>query len=358
MEGSVGLDDVERAEPWQEANGAWRVRVAFIGAVLLAGMTVALFSLSLLETASQHHVHLLTLGSVLTLLFLVLEKGNEFLVRFHEDVEGVRWGVQDAGSFVGVMGGALLTFALSVDLGLGPVVAAGLVGIAATLLVRRFDVPIYCGAFAGMACSSLLHGYGHMVLASALAGTVFLLAKPVFNGFGGKLGTIAYIGCLGAGLLTSRAFGSAPVPGWDMGVYLVGYSVLGAVLTYVLNVRLKHSPVISSGLVGLAGGLILPILHPGIGTTLGVMVICASFAGMSSRQRVPNELYVAVAAVLCALVFMYSAPYLGGAGGKLGTIAFGSVIAVAGARRAVLWSWGALPKRFALRSAVIEERQE
>ncbi len=334
------------------------MRVALLGAILLAGMTVTLFALSLLQTTGAHGLHVLTLVGALTLLFLVFEKGNEFLVRFPEDAKGVRWGSPDVGIFLGVMGGALLTFALSVDLGLGPVVAAALVGITATLILPRLDVPIYCGAFAGMACNSLLHGYGHMLLASALAGTVFLLAKPVFNGFGGKLGTIAYIGCLGAGLCTSRAFGSAPVPSWDLGMYLVGYSVLGAVLTYVLNVRLKHSAVISSGLVGLAGGLILPVLHPGIGTTLGVMVICASFAGMSSRQRVPNELYVAVAGVLCALVFMYSSPYLGGAGGKLGTIAFGSVIAVAGARRAVLWASAALPRKRALRSVAFGERQD
>lgn len=306
---------------------------SLIGAVLLAGMTITLFGLGLFEAANIHGLHLLTLVLAATLAVASLEKWKEFETRFVRDVQKVTWGRSDAANFLGVMGGALLTFALSVDLGLGPVVAAGLVGVMATLVLRRWDVPIYCGAFAGMACNSLLHGYGHMLLASGLAGGIFVASKSVFNGFGGKLGTIAFLGCIGASLLTGRAFGSAPVPGWNVGTYLLGYSVIGAVLTYVLNVRLGHSPVISSGLVGLAAGLILPVLHPGIGSMLGVMVICASFAGMSSKQRVPNELYVALAGVLCALVFMYSSPHLGGAGGKLGTIAFGSVIALAGMRR-------------------------
>ncbi len=47
-------------------------------------------------------------------------------------------------------------------------------------------------------------------------------------------------------------------------------------------------------------------------------------------KRVKNEVYMIIAALICALVFIYSAPYLGGAGGKLGTIAFGSVISVFG----------------------------
>ena len=310
--------------------------LAFIGALLLAVMTIDLFALSLLEVVSQHGLHLFALVGAITVSALGVEKWNEFLSHVLPDIKEIKWGLQDLGNFTSVVGGAVLTFALSTDLGLGPVVAASLVGILATLALRRFDVPIYCGAFVGMASRGYLCEYGHLVLASVLAGVVFVLSKAAFNGFGGKLGTIAFIGCIGAGLLTGRACSSVPVPGWDVGVYLVGYSVLAAVLTYVLNVRLKNSPVISSGLVGLAGGLILPVVHPDMGGILAVMVICASFAGMSNRQRVPNELYLVIAGVLCALVFMYSHPHLGGAGGKLGTIAFGSVIATAGMRRVIL----------------------
>ncbi len=328
---------------------------AFIGALLLAAMTVVLFALSFVEVLTLHGLHVLTLVSTMTVASVGVGKWNELWTWVAGGRKAVTWDLHDVAVFSGVVGGAVITYALSISLGLGPVVAAGFVGIMATLTLRRYDVPIYCGAFVGMACSSLLHGYEHLLLASGVAGAVFLLAKPVFNGFGGKLGTIAFIGCISAALLTGRPFGSAPVPGWDVGVYLLAYSVLGAVLTYVLNVRFGHSPVLSSGLIGLAGGLILPVVYPAIGGTLAIMVICASFAGMSSRARVPNELYVAVAGVLCALVFMYSSPHLGGAGGKLGTIAFGSVIATAGLYRLTTRPWRRLRRPLTLKSVLLSQ---
>ncbi len=321
-------------------------------------MTVSLFFLSFVEVIRLHGFHILSLVSTVTVAVAGVEKWSELWRWIAGGSNAASWSLQDVGSFLGVTGGAALTYVLSINLGLGPVVAAGLVGIMATLAVSRYDVPIYCGAFVGMACSSLLHGYGHLFLAAGVAGAVFLISKPVFNGFGGKLGTIAVIGCVAAGLLTGRTFGSAPVPGWDLGYYLVGYAVAGAVLTYVLNVRFGHSAVISSGLVGLAGGLTLPVVHPVIGSTLAVMVICASFAGMSSRERVPNELYVATAGVLCALLFMYSSPYLGGAGGKLGTIAFGSVIATAGLYRLTTLPRNRLRGPLTLRSILLGQSRE
>jgi len=85
-----------------------------------------------------------------------------------------------------------------------------------------------------------------------------------------------------------------------------------------------------SAIVGLLGSLFLPVLHPERGGLLAVMAICASFAGMSAPERVPNEGLIALAGLFTALIFMFTSPYLGGAGGKLGTIAFGSVSSIQG----------------------------
>jgi hypothetical protein len=86
----------------------------------------------------------------------------------------------------------------------------------------------------------------------------------------------------------------------------------------------------ASGIVGVVAGLILPVLFPEIGGTLAVMAICASFVGMSSAKHFPNALPLAVAGLFLGLIFIYSMPFLGGAGGKLGTMAFGSGLAVRG----------------------------
>ncbi|TVR87120.1 MAG: hypothetical protein EA428_13550 [Spirochaetaceae bacterium] len=236
----------------------------------------------------------------------------------------------DALNFLAVFVGAVLTYWISVDMAVGAVVASALVGVCAATLFKAHAVPAFAGSFVGMA-SPELFGYSGILLAGAIAGLAFVASKRVFNGYGGKLGTTAWAGCLGAALLLGQPMLSVPVPAWEIGGLLVLYSVAGAVLTFVLSVRFAQGPVMASSLVGLAAGLILPSFHgPALGATLAVMVFCASFAGMSGTVRFRHARFMVPAGVMCALAFMYSAPFLGGAGGKLGTIAFGSVIGLHG----------------------------
>ncbi len=68
--------------------------------------------------------------------------------------------------FAGVVVGALVTYILSVDLALGAVTASGLIG--------------------------LLASYSELLLAGVAVGLVYNLSATVLNGFGGKLGTIAF----------------------------------------------------------------------------------------------------------------------------------------------------------------------
>jgi len=75
---------------------------------------------------------------------------------------------------------------------------------------------------------------------------------------------------------------------------------------------------------------VLPALFPEIGGSLAVMAICASFVGMSAATHFPNVVPMAIAGLFLALIFIYSSPYLGGAGGKLGTMAFGAGLSVRG----------------------------
>ncbi|MCA1755133.1 MAG: hypothetical protein LC641_10625 [Spirochaeta sp.] len=219
---------------------------------------------------------------------------------------------------------------MSIDMALGSVVASALVGMCAATLFKPHAAPAFAGSFVGMA-SPELFGYPGVALAGAIAGLVFVAGKRVFNGYGGKLGTTAWSGCLGAVLILGRPMLSAPVPAWDVGWLLVVYSIAGAVLTFVVSVHYSQGPVMASSLVGLLAGLLLPAFHgPVLGGTLAVMVFCASFAGMSGTVRFRNAAWMVPAGAVCAVAFMYSAPFLGGAGGKLGTIAFGSVIGLHG----------------------------
>ena len=144
------------------------------------------------------------------------------------------------------------------------------------------------------------------------------------------MGTIGVSGCIVTGLCTAGVFSSPSVPGWDVGWIIVVVSIVSAVITYSINHSLKHGAVMASGVVGTVAGLVLPALFPEIGGSLAVMAICASFVGMSSAKHFRNALPMVVAGLFLALVFIYSSPYLGGAGGKLGTMAFGAGLSVRG----------------------------
>ena len=233
-------------------------------------------------------------------------------------------------SFVALILGALVTHWINVDLKLGAVVASAVVGLLAAVVFPDYAVPAYTGSFVGMAGTKLLPGYLPLVLAGAVAGIVYILASTVYGGFGGKLGTIAASGCAFTGVCLSTEFTHPGVPTWDVGTLLVATSVVAAVVTYYLNNTRKQGPVMASALVGLIGGVLLPALHKDAGGALAVMAICASFGGMSNTKRVPNWIAMAFAGLSAGLVYMFSNPFIGGTGGKLGTIAFGSVMAIRG----------------------------
>jgi len=241
-------------------------------------------------------------------------------------------------AFGAVVAGAVLTYAGSVELGLGPVVASGVAGIAAALLAPAVAVPFFCGSFVGMA-SPLLLGYGGIVLAGIIAGVLYVLSIGVFAGIGGKLGTIALIGCLGAAVVLQEPFlpGVVPTPDLLPGllVVLVPWSVAGGWGTFMVHMRVlprfTGGPVLASGAVGVLAGVLLPLLHgEEMGTLTALGVFSASFAGMSNRRRCPRAWEMVPAGVLCALVLMYAAPWFGGTGGKLGAAAFGAVMGTRG----------------------------
>jgi len=229
-----------------------------------------------------------------------------------------------------VLTGALITFLLNNYLELGSVVPAALVGLVGVVIGGKKAAPIYCGAFVGMACQEVSGSLFPIFFAGLLAGVLFVLNKSFFNGFGGKLGTIAFTGCLLIVFLRGGEFSGVFIESSQLRWSLVFYTVLGAILTYVGSVRLGQSPVLSSALVGLIGGIILPSLFPETGFLLAGAMFCGAFVGMSSPERLPHEGFIIVAGLLAGVIMVYSSPYLGGTGGKLGTIAFVSTLGVRG----------------------------
>lgn len=233
-----------------------------------------------------------------------------------------------------VVGGTVVTYAGVVELGLTPVVSAGVVGVAAALVVPSVAVPVYCGAFVGMTSPGLFGSFRSAVLAALVASVLFVLVHPVYKGVGGKLGTTAFVGATGVVLATRADFLGGPIPGMLVIASVVALSVLGAVVTFAIHTRGPFSPVFASGLVGAAGGTLLTatVAQDGL---LAAALFAASFAGMSNPKRIPDERWIALTGVGVGLVVVYTTPFLGGSGGKLGTIAFGACLGVHGVLRRV-----------------------
>ncbi len=299
--------------------------LSILGYCTLVALTAVLLGQAQAQAVRNAPVwSVLLIGVVAAVLF---QCRNEWLRAFRSGPMAAGGRDTPALTALAVIAGAMTTFLLANALELGAVVAAGIVGLLGALISPRKAAAAYCGAFVGMVSPDCLHAATHLLLAALLAAGVFLLAAPVFNGFGGKLGTIAFTGCVAAAWLAGNPLSQAPIPSARVNALIVLYSVLAAVATFSLSVRVKLGPVSASSLVGLLGGLFLPRLMPETGPLLAVVIICASFTGMSSRERLPDERHLLLAGLITGFLFVFTLPVMGGAGGKLGTIAFASSMA-------------------------------
>jgi hypothetical protein len=301
--------------------------IPITGFILLSVMTTLLL-LSAVGEAWITHPAAAIITVLITSMFLfeVYIEGKALLTREIQPVKQSRKFYE----FLAVVIGGVVTFYFSRDLALGAVVASGLIGILAHMIVPEYGVPAYCGSFVGMSSSALFFQHYEVALASIIAGVVYVLSRDVFSGFGGKLGTIAFIGASIAAFSLGREFLASPISDWTTNLWVLLFSFIAAPLTFFLSCNLKNGPVLASGAVGLLGGLILPVLFPQIGNLLAVVVICASFTGMSNATRCNKFWVMLVAGLITGILFVFTTPLLGGAGGKLGTIAFAAIISTNG----------------------------
>jgi hypothetical protein len=304
--------------------------VVLLGLFLLAVPAMSLVGLAVVGAVRE--AESVVLGGVLLLLALLALRGIAFelrMVRAAPEIESI-----DSAEMIGIAGaimvGGFVTFALVVEGRLTPVVAASLTGLLAVVVSRPLAVPAYCGAFVGMTSPIVFPTYWQGLVAAILAVVVYLLAQPVFHGVGGKLGTTAFVGAALTILGTPTSFLGNQLPAFDTVGLVVGFSVVAAVVTFTLHHRSPLDPVSASGVVGLLGGVALPWLYPIAGDLLAAAIYAASFAGMSDSTRIPDERWMALAGIVVGLVVAFTEPYLGGSGGKLGTIAFVSCLAVYG----------------------------
>lgn len=110
----------------------------------------------------------------------------------------------------------VLTYIMSVDLHLGPVIASACVGLIASYIpnlaglfrersnrVNTLPAAIYCGTFAGMSSTFIAPDYIIVSYIGLATGFIYVLTRAALNGVGGKLGTIAFGGVFFVSLIYS-----------------------------------------------------------------------------------------------------------------------------------------------------------
>lgn len=99
--------------------------------------------------------------------------------------------------------GAVSTYILNIHLELGPVLAASIIGVLASFIpefykksvyLKQLPVALYCGAFVGMCGSNVAHSFWFVLIAGLVTAVFLVVSKSLFNGIGGKLGTLAFGG--------------------------------------------------------------------------------------------------------------------------------------------------------------------
>jgi len=93
--------------------------------------------------------------------------------------------------------GAVFTYVLQKNFGMSAVISSSLVGLVGGLIGlivpnKLFGPVVFCGTFVGMSAPSLF-SLSFVVAAGILSGIIFQATTNVFVGFGGKLGSIAFL---------------------------------------------------------------------------------------------------------------------------------------------------------------------
>ncbi|MBN2794565.1 MAG: hypothetical protein JXR88_04105 [Clostridia bacterium] len=225
--------------------------------------------------------------------------------------------------------GTMLSFTLNHTFHLGAVVSSSLVGILGVYFFKTYQVPIYCGSFAGMVSITIIPDFWMVSLVGLLTGLLYIIGQEVFKGFGGKLGATAYFGTLLASFLSGTLEHSLEETLVQLSPWMFVFFTLGAILTFYLNVKFHIGVVLSSSLIGLMGGVSLPFLFSN-GSTMALTLFCGTFIGMSAAEKLCFKKCIVLASLLGAIIFAYTLPFFPGLGGKLGLIAFSASVATAG----------------------------
>jgi len=149
----------------------------------------------------EQQQHFYALPFIFLFIFLLASYFHTFIKEFHIQYDSWKSGIW-------IFVGTILVWALRSQWDIDPVLATAITGTSAALLpmifkrskyIKQIPAPVYCGAFISM--STIQTNLYFLLLAAAISFFVYLGAKTIMNGIGGKLGTLAFLGVVFAYLL-------------------------------------------------------------------------------------------------------------------------------------------------------------
>ncbi len=219
-----------------------------------------------------------------------------------------------------------ITYSIVHFFNISAVLASSFIGLLGYLFIRKYQISIYCGSFAGMV-SVALFGYFEVGILAVLCAFIFLLTKPLFSGFGGKLGTVAFL----SSLITFSIFDKEylAIIGNISLLLVIGISLISTVSTFYLYQKLNVSSVFSSAILSFIFALFINIFFPTY-ISYTFVFFGASFIGMSDKKILSNIYLVILSGLIFGVVYDIFLEYFHGFGGKLGLMALMTVVITSG----------------------------
>lgn len=203
---------------------------------------------------------------------------------------------------------------------------------------------IFCGSFAGMISMDTLLSTQYSFLTSSLLLSILVgiiyttikifsckYPKYFFNGFGGKLGTSAFLSVIVFIIISDKSIFSFFK---EANIYLSNYiliitSIVGAFSTMIITQysykkipnHKKNIIILASAVLGFLGFLILKQ------EVLAQAFYAGTFAGMTSLSILSKK-QIVLSGFITGFFFIVGSNFFNGFGGKLGTTAFLAVVVI------------------------------
>jgi len=243
--------------------------------------------------------------------------------------EPMKWSKTDLLDYLFALIASVMTYLFAMLNFVSPVLASASIGLLGSLLLKKHDKAIFAGSFLGMA-EAAVFGVGGFLVAALIMSLVFVLTKTLFQGVGGKLGTVAFSGAV----LAYFIFDLTPLSSINLSikdsVFIIIAAIAGAVLTRVLSEYKEIGVVKTSSIIGLIFVIIFDYQNFSISPYIAIVGFGGSFVGMSDKVRMKNRFVVGFGGLIFGVIYYLSLSRFVGFGGKLGTIAFVSSIITIG----------------------------